>query len=101
MDVNWNPDGFSYNGALPGPTCGELVIDRYNNVEVINLNISHITSFYFQLKVASSQWLQHIRRQTVSLLHRDVNYIRLKDHLSSIRNGTEQWWNKYPGNVCI
>lgn len=34
--LNWSfsPNSFSYSGGLPGPACGELIIDKYNNVEV-------------------------------------------------------------------
>jgi hypothetical protein len=35
IDFNWSPDAFSYNGGLPGPLSGELVIDQHLFVEVV------------------------------------------------------------------
>eukprot|EP01036_Dinobryon_divergens_P030928 gene30928-40253_t len=43
VDVKASPDGLSfYNGGLPGPSCGELAIDRYANVEWQVLSGSNI-----------------------------------------------------------
>lgn len=34
MDFSWSPNAFTYNSGLPGPTKGELIMDRYYSVEV-------------------------------------------------------------------
>lgn len=36
MDFSWSPNGFTYSSGLPGPTSGELIVDRYCCVEVRN-----------------------------------------------------------------
>jgi hypothetical protein len=34
MDFSWSPNTFTYSSGLPGPTKGELIVDRYSSVEV-------------------------------------------------------------------
>lgn len=34
LDFSWSPNAFTYSSGLPGPTRGELVVDRYYCVEV-------------------------------------------------------------------
>lgn len=34
LDFSWSPNAFTYASGLPGPTRGELAVDRYCNVEV-------------------------------------------------------------------
>lgn len=34
MDFSWSPSTFTYSSGLPGPTHGELIVDRYCSVEV-------------------------------------------------------------------
>lgn len=34
LDFSWSPSAFTYSSGLPGPTRGELVMDRYYSVEV-------------------------------------------------------------------
>jgi uncharacterized membrane protein YgcG len=33
LDFEWSPHSFTYTGGLPGPICGELVMDVYRDVE--------------------------------------------------------------------
>ncbi len=34
LDFSWSPDTCTFASGLPGPNCGELVIDKHNFVEV-------------------------------------------------------------------
>lgn len=34
MDFSWSPSMFTYSSGLPGPSSGELLVDRYYSVEV-------------------------------------------------------------------
>lgn len=42
MDFSWSPNAFTYSSGLPGPTAGELIVDRYCCVEVSKLRQQHM-----------------------------------------------------------
>jgi hypothetical protein len=48
MDFSWSPNAITYNSGLPGPTKGELIVDRYYSVEVRGLLLIHLISAYMR-----------------------------------------------------
>ena len=43
LDFDWSPWGLTYNWGLPGPRCGEELVDRYECVEVSHHSASSLT----------------------------------------------------------